>query len=51
MIILMIARVYFDGNMPLGHEAVTRTTTLAGTIFDQISYGVLADVYGRRKMG
>jgi PHS family inorganic phosphate transporter-like MFS transporter len=46
----MLAHVYWHGMMPVPLETAMRTATLAGTILGQFAFGVLADLYGRRKM-
>ncbi|KAI2057694.1 hypothetical protein LOZ43_002986 [Ophidiomyces ophidiicola] len=50
MIIPMLAHVYWHGSMPTSVETGMRAATLVGTILGQISCGILADLYGRRKM-
>ncbi|PGH04107.1 hypothetical protein AJ80_08569 [Polytolypa hystricis UAMH7299] len=50
MIIPMLAHVYWDGHMPSGLETAMRSSTLIGTIVGQFAFGVLADIYGRRRM-
>ncbi|WEW57638.1 hypothetical protein PRK78_003105 [Emydomyces testavorans] len=50
MIIPMLAHVYWQGIMPVSMETGMRAATLVGTIIGQFGFGVLADLYGRRKM-
>ncbi|KAM5445765.1 hypothetical protein MaudCBS49596_007221 [Microsporum audouinii] len=50
MIIPMLAHVYWQGTMPTHIETGMRVATLVGTIIGQFIFGVLADLYGRRKM-
>lgn len=46
----MLAHVYWHGSMPLHIETGMRAATLLGTIVGQFVFGILADLYGRRKM-
>ncbi|EZF36223.1 repressible high-affinity phosphate permease [Trichophyton mentagrophytes] len=50
MIIPMLAHVYWQGTMPTHIETGMRAATLLGTIIGQFVFGILADLYGRRKM-
>ncbi|EFR02715.1 inorganic phosphate transporter PHO84 [Nannizzia gypsea CBS 118893] len=50
MIIPMLAHVYWHGTMPMHIETGMRAATLLGTIIGQFVFGILADLYGRRKM-
>ncbi|KLJ07552.1 hypothetical protein EMPG_16967 [Blastomyces silverae] len=50
IIIPMLSHVYWHGAMPARIETAMRAATLVGTIIGQYAFGVLADLYGRRKM-
>ncbi|OJD13446.1 hypothetical protein AJ78_06100 [Emergomyces pasteurianus Ep9510] len=50
IIIPMLSHVYWHGVMPARIETAMRAATLVGTILGQYAFGVLADLYGRRKM-
>ncbi|EDN05179.1 predicted protein [Histoplasma mississippiense (nom. inval.)] len=50
IIIPMLSHVYWHGAMPATIETAMRAATLVGTIIGQYAFGVLADLYGRRKM-
>jgi PHS family inorganic phosphate transporter-like MFS transporter len=50
MIIPVLAHVYWHGEMPSPIETGMRAATLIGTVIGQLGFGVLADMYGRRKM-
>jgi PHS family inorganic phosphate transporter-like MFS transporter len=50
MTIPMIAHVYYHNDMPRRYEVALRTTALVGTIIGQVGFGLLADVYGRRRI-
>lgn len=46
----MLAAVYWNGAIPSHFQLGLNVATLVGSMFGQISFGVLADIYGRRKM-
>lgn len=41
---------YYPHEMPSGTETLLRCATLLGAIVGQVTFGFLADLYGRRKM-
>lgn len=41
---------YYPDKMPAEQETLLRCATLIGAMIGQLSFGFLADVYGRRKM-
>lgn len=49
-IIPMLATVYWAGTLPTGFHFGVNVSTLLGTILGQVIFGILADMYGRRKM-
>lgn len=46
----MLAQIYWDGSIPSGIEVGLNIATLAGTVIGQLGFGILADVYGRKRM-
>ena len=46
----MLAYVYWNTDTNLGIETAVNSVTLAGCIVGQIFFGIMADIYGRRKM-
>lgn len=41
---------YYPHEMPSGTETLLRCATLLGAVVGQVTFGFLADLYGRRKM-
>lgn len=46
----MLGTVYWDGDLPLRYQFAINVSTLLGSMIGQIVFGILADIYGRRKM-
>ena len=46
----MLAAVYWEGAMPSQFQLGLNVATLCGSMLGQVTFGVLADLYGRRKM-
>lgn len=46
----MLATVYWGGTLPTSFNFGVNVSTLLGSILGQITFGILADMYGRRKM-
>jgi MFS family permease len=46
----MLAAVYWEGAMPTYFQLALNVATLCGSMIGQVSFGILADVYGRRKI-
>ncbi|KAH0551755.1 hypothetical protein GP486_007026 [Trichoglossum hirsutum] len=50
MVLPMLAVVFWGGKMPLSVTTSINSATLFGTFVGQLTFGVLADRYGRKKM-
>jgi PHS family inorganic phosphate transporter-like MFS transporter len=50
MVLPMLAIVFWNGEMPLSVTTAINSATLFGTFVGQLTFGVLADRYGRKKM-
>lgn len=46
----MLAAVYWEGAIPSQFQLALNVATLCGSMLGQVIFGVLADIYGRRKM-
>lgn len=46
----MLAAVYWEGEIPSHFQLGLNVATLCGSMLGQVTFGVLADIYGRRKM-
>lgn len=46
----MLEVVYWKGDFPQRYKFGLNAATLLGSIFGQITFGILADRYGRRKV-
>jgi PHS family inorganic phosphate transporter-like MFS transporter len=50
MVLPMLAVVFWNGEMPLSVTTAINSATLFGTFVGQLTFGILADRYGRKKM-
>ncbi|KAL2065150.1 hypothetical protein VTL71DRAFT_4291 [Oculimacula yallundae] len=50
MVMPMIDIIYYDGKMPHNYGIAVGVVTLGGSIIGQVSFGLAADIWGRRKM-
>ena len=50
MVMPMIDIIYYDGQMPHNYGIAVGVVTLGGSIIGQVSFGLAADIWGRRKM-
>lgn len=50
VVLPILGFVYWGGEIPQSYETALICATLAGTLIGQVLFGVLADMYGRRKM-
>jgi PHS family inorganic phosphate transporter-like MFS transporter len=50
MVLPMLEIVYWQNSLPPSHETAINLATLVGTIIGQLTFGLLADRYGRKKM-
>lgn len=46
----MLGIVYFGGTLPAESDTAIKAATFAGVIIGQVSFGILADVVGRKSM-
>jgi MFS transporter, PHS family, inorganic phosphate transporter len=46
----MLAAVYWEGAIPTRLQLALNVATLCGSMLGQVLFGILADIYGRRKM-
>jgi MFS transporter, PHS family, inorganic phosphate transporter len=46
----MLAIAYWDGQIPPSQELAINQATLIGTLLGQVTFGVLADRYGRKRL-
>lgn len=46
----MLGTVYWQGNLPEKYQLAMNVSTLLGSMIGQVLFGILADIYGRRKM-
>lgn len=49
-VVPMLAAVYWNGHIPPHIQLALTVATLCGSMLGQLIFGVLADLYGRRKM-
>lgn len=49
-VVPMLGTVYWGGDVPPRYQLSMNVATLLGSMIGQICFGILADVYGRRKM-
>lgn len=49
-VVPMLAAVYWEGAIPSQFQLGLNVATLCGSMLGQVTFGVLADIYGRRKM-
>lgn len=49
-VVPMLAAVYWKGEIPSHFQLGLNVATLCGSMLGQVTFGVLADIYGRRKM-
>lgn len=46
----MLGTVYWKGDVPPKFQLAMNVSTLLGSMIGQVLFGILADIYGRRKM-
>lgn len=46
----MLGTVYWEGEVPVHYQLAINVSTLLGSMIGQVVFGILADIYGRRKM-
>ena len=46
----MIGEVYYNGTMPTGIESAIKGSATFGTLCGQLTFGILADLIGRKRM-
>lgn len=49
-VVPMLGTVYWGGDVPPRYQLSMNVATLLGSMIGQVSFGILADIYGRRKM-
>jgi MFS family permease len=50
MVLPMLEIVYWQNNLPAYQQTAINLATLVGTIIGQLTFGILADRYGRKRM-
>lgn len=50
MVIPMLGTVYWEGTLPIRYQLAMNVSTLLGSMLGQVVFGILADIYGRRKV-
>lgn len=46
----MLGIVYWNGTLPTHFQLALNVSTLLGSMIGQVLFGILADIYGRRKV-
>lgn len=46
----MLGTVYWKGSVPSQYQLAMNVSTLLGSMIGQVLFGILADIYGRRKV-
>lgn len=49
-VVPMLGTVYWGGDVPPRYQLSMNVATLLGSMIGQVCFGILADIYGRRKM-